>query len=138
MLVIGAIQFTASAALPSARSEAKDRMTGAILGLLLLFATYVILNTINPELVMPGLGLSGKYGTISGLNNPSIVLEGGVYLYTDEVCKENEHRYVLPAEKLKDTDMNDNSTSETMEFRIPDPPLTVVTNLRLKPGETLR
>jgi hypothetical protein len=42
------------------------------------------------------------------------------------------------ATSTSDLPFSEDSTSETMEFRIPDPPLTVAPNLGLKPGETLR
>ncbi|MFN7088237.1 MAG: hypothetical protein ACK4NX_00210 [Candidatus Paceibacteria bacterium] len=51
MIVVGGIQYAMSAGNVSQISDAKDRITQAILGLLLLLASYLILSTINPALV---------------------------------------------------------------------------------------
>ena len=48
---IGAIQMIASAANPSMATEGKERMKGAVLGLILTLSAFVILKTINPSLV---------------------------------------------------------------------------------------
>ncbi len=49
MIVIGAVQYTASEAITS-KEDAKDRIQKAILGLILLIVATVILYTINPAL----------------------------------------------------------------------------------------
>jgi len=51
MIVIGGIQYIGSGMSPSGKEDAKDRITSAILGLLLALGAYLILNTINPNLV---------------------------------------------------------------------------------------
>jgi hypothetical protein len=86
---LGAVQYVASAAMPSARVAAMSRMTSAIIGLLLLFGNYVILNTINPELIMPGLGPSGTMGSeILTMPAPSAPMTIGVILYATEDCSD--------------------------------------------------
>lgn len=50
VLVYGGILYTVSAGNDSRISEAKDWITGAMVGLLLLFGSFFILNIINPEL----------------------------------------------------------------------------------------
>lgn len=58
MVVIGAVQYTISEAIPS-KEDAKERITSAVLGLVLLLSAYIILNTINPVLPLlhePTLG----------------------------------------------------------------------------------
>ena len=54
-LVIGGIQLMFSSISPEARNNAIDRIKGSILGLVLLLASIIILNTINPTLVTPTL-----------------------------------------------------------------------------------
>ena len=49
MIVVGAIQYTVSEAIGS-KEDAKDRITSAIWGLVLLLSAFIILNTINPQL----------------------------------------------------------------------------------------
>jgi hypothetical protein len=47
----GAITLMTSAENPTARSDAQDRMKNAIIGLILTFASFIIIRTINPALV---------------------------------------------------------------------------------------
>ncbi len=51
MIVWGGIQYTISAGDTGLISDARDRIFQAILGMLLLFLSYIILNTINPDLI---------------------------------------------------------------------------------------
>lgn len=51
MIVIGGIQYTASAGNESLVKDAKDRITNALLGLLLAVTAWLILYTINPDLI---------------------------------------------------------------------------------------
>lgn len=50
MIVYAGVKYAMSAGNPSVQSDAKDQITQALLGLLLLASTYIILNTINPAL----------------------------------------------------------------------------------------
>ncbi len=50
MLVKGGFMWLSSAGNPSALGEAKDIITSAILGLILILASFLILQVINPEL----------------------------------------------------------------------------------------
>ena len=50
MLVIGGVQYMASDAFTQ-KEDAKDRMTMAIFGLIIALGAYLLLNTINPDLV---------------------------------------------------------------------------------------
>src|SRR3989344_1426082 len=52
MIVIGAIQYSTSGGDTSKISDAKDRIYKAILGIALLLGAYILLRTINPELVL--------------------------------------------------------------------------------------
>lgn len=51
MIVIGGISYIGGASNPSARSEAKNKITNAIFGLILAIASWLILSTINPDLL---------------------------------------------------------------------------------------
>lgn len=72
VLVVGGFQYIAGAASPSARSAAKDRITYAVIGLILALASWVILNTINSDLVdgcfSPGSTVvpASEVATVSG------------------------------------------------------------------------
>lgn len=65
-IVFGGVQYTVSAGDPSKQSDAKDRIWSAITGLILLLASYLILNTINPQLTK--LALEGKTQPIPGID----------------------------------------------------------------------
>ncbi len=58
MIVIGGIGYIGGASNPSARSEAKGKITSAILGLILATASWLILYTINPNLLKTELTIS--------------------------------------------------------------------------------
>jgi len=51
-LIIGGFLYLTSIGNPARMSEAKDRIFSALIGLVLLFSIYLILNTINPELTI--------------------------------------------------------------------------------------
>jgi hypothetical protein len=51
MLVVGGIYYLVSAASPSGKGQGKEIVIGAALGLLLIVGSYLILKTVNPELV---------------------------------------------------------------------------------------
>ncbi len=50
-IFIFAFQFLTSSANPGKRSEAKKRLTATVVGTLLLFGTFIVLRTINPQLL---------------------------------------------------------------------------------------
>ena len=52
-MVMGGIKYVISAGAPAAIADAKDQITSGILGLIILLSSYLILNTINPQLVLP-------------------------------------------------------------------------------------
>ena len=56
-MLIGAIRYITSAGNASKAEDAKDQMTQAILGIIILLAAVLILRTINPDLVNIGFVL---------------------------------------------------------------------------------
>jgi hypothetical protein len=56
-ILIGAIRYIFSAGNESVASDAKDQITQALLGVLILLASVLILNTINPDLIKISLSL---------------------------------------------------------------------------------
>lgn len=58
MLIWGGIQWLTSAGNPTQINNAKDRITSALLGLLIILGSWLILQVINPDLTilsLPGL-----------------------------------------------------------------------------------
>ncbi len=76
MIVYGAVRYTMSGGNPSGQSDARDAITQALLGLLLLMGAFVVLNLVNPELTGLGLPKLGKIKPISeGQAGPLAVSE---------------------------------------------------------------
>jgi len=50
-IIIGAVKYITSAGNDSKMGDAKDRITSALLGILVLLASVLILTTINPDLI---------------------------------------------------------------------------------------
>ncbi|MDD5551561.1 MAG: hypothetical protein PHI88_00105 [Candidatus Pacebacteria bacterium] len=51
MIIIGGIEWSGAAANPQLKAAARDKITRSIIGLLALFSIYIVLRTINPDLV---------------------------------------------------------------------------------------
>lgn len=56
MIVVGGIEYML-AGLPSSKQKGKDRITGAVMGLLLALSSYLILRAVNPQLLITGFNL---------------------------------------------------------------------------------
>lgn len=55
VFIYGGFKYLTSAGRPAAQKDARDSLFAAILGLIILFCSYLILTTINPQLVFLGL-----------------------------------------------------------------------------------
>lgn len=71
-LVYGGFGYMTSAGNPSKMDDAKQKIISAILGLIILLSSYLILITINPQLIV--------------LQMPGIQIDKGVILYDDINC----------------------------------------------------
>jgi hypothetical protein len=61
-IIIGAVQYITSAGNDSKMGDAKDRITSALLGILILLASVLILRTINPDLINLEFSLNSTQG----------------------------------------------------------------------------
>lgn len=52
LLIYGGVKYLTSAGNPSKAKEAKDRIFAALLGVIILLSSYLILTTVNPQLVI--------------------------------------------------------------------------------------
>ena len=59
MIVAGGVYYTVSAGSSDKQREAKDMITSAVWGVVLLFASYMILNTVNPQITLLNINFSG-------------------------------------------------------------------------------
>ena len=73
MLVIAGTKYIASGIAPSAKNDAKDQIWNALIGLGLVLTSYLILNTINPNLVNFKLALEEARGA-KPTRLPAVVL----------------------------------------------------------------
>lgn len=55
-LIYGGFRYLTSAGSPAALTDAKERIIAGLLGLIIIFSSYLILTTINPQLVILGIG----------------------------------------------------------------------------------
>jgi len=62
MIVAGGVYYTVSAGSSDKQREAKSMITSAIWGLILLFASYLILRTVNPQITNLGLSFTDITG----------------------------------------------------------------------------
>jgi hypothetical protein len=79
-IVYGGVLYAASMGNPSKQSEGKEWVTSALLGVLLLGGAYLILYTINPDLVnlnLPNLTAINITGTLPMPGTGGTILPGG-------------------------------------------------------------
>ncbi len=62
-LIYGGVRYLTSAGSPSVQKDAQSQISAGILGLIILFTAYIILNTINPQSVGWEVSLPGKAPT---------------------------------------------------------------------------
>jgi len=72
MAIVGGTQYVASGAIPDAKSHALERVQNALTGLALILASYLILNSINPQLVqfnfmLPPVGVAPEQMVTPGV-----------------------------------------------------------------------
>lgn len=70
-LVYGGVRYVASAGSPEALNDARSQMVAGILGLVVLLASYLILTTVNPQLVIFA---------------PNVSVNWGIIIYKDSEC----------------------------------------------------
>ena len=132
-VVWGGVRYTWAAGNPSAQSEGKEWITAALYGLLLLAGAYVILYTINPNLLnlsLPTLGQiqvpSSTVGTIS---------TGGNTCPPDQACSDTNQNGCCPLGQtcqVQNTDpLNGTFTTSCVanpSSTCPIPPLSPITD----------
>lgn len=92
MITWGAIVYTTSAGRPDRQNEGKDIIISALWGVVLLFGSYLILNTINPGLTRLGEGFLST-STKSGLS-VQCPQPGPGYIYIAEPSSTSTSGYV--------------------------------------------
>ncbi len=84
-LVVAGVLYFISPIDANAKKEAKDRIMGSILGLLILLFSYLIITTINPQL---NIFTINKLEPVK-IESPEAKKEPGVYFYENSGCKGN-------------------------------------------------
>jgi len=94
MIVWGGVNYLTSAGDPSRTGDAKNQIFSAVLGLIIMLASWMILNTINPQLVElrePGLPESPQAGQLPPLGE-GVCVDGQSYdveIYSEKNFKED-------------------------------------------------
>ena len=102
-LIYGGFLYLTSAGDPSKMKDGKDQTIAGFLGLIIVLSSFLILNTINPQLVLPG-----------GALQPG---EAGIRIYTVDSCcetapdkslceDENSFKVITEVPDLTDPDLN--------------------------------
>jgi len=89
MIVVGGIQRVTAYDNPGKKGEANERITNAVLGLLLVLSAWLILYTINPDLirldlVIPAIGVAAPTGGPGPGPIPEPATPAEYIYYTDE------------------------------------------------------
>ena len=87
-LLYGGFRYLTSAGKPAAISDAKDQIFSAILGLIILFSSYIILTTINPELTIigePGKEIIGAMPEAEIIIYENLNYEGESYRIREDI-----------------------------------------------------
>ncbi len=120
-LIIGGVLYLTSAGDPEKLSKARKQILAAFLGIVILLSSYLILRTINPELVsfeMPGL----EKIIFSPLDIPPLETKTPKLLGKVEEIAEQLKKYIIPgielsSQKIKDlTDNCDCSNTQPLCF----------------------
>ncbi len=91
-LIYGGFRYITSAGAPIAQIEAKDQIFAGIIGLVILLSSYLILTTINPQLV---LLKSPKLLTVKGTEIPGVYLSTELPFPSDEKIEAGAKVYRL-------------------------------------------
>jgi len=79
-MVFGGIKYLTSAGAPAAMADARDQITSGILGLIIILTSFLILNTINPQLIVPK-------------KPPLMATVAGIRIYSKTGCDDSELAY---------------------------------------------
>ena len=74
MLIVGGLEYVFSSVSETAKKDAKERVTNAIVGVLIVLSGYLILSTINPKLLslkLPTLPSNESIQTAAGKPTPT-------------------------------------------------------------------
>lgn len=105
MIMIGGIQYMSTDAI-SGKEEGKDKITQALLGLVLAVAAWIILNTINPDLLLIKPGIKPAEAPESANAAPP---ENAICFDSHSLCVE---RYELLHNNGSDCDPFENTCSQ--------------------------
>ncbi len=123
MIVVGGIQYVSSDAI-SGKSDGIKRIQDALIGLLLAFMSYLLLNTINPDLVKNDLQLDDAPLNGASLTNGSLDWEGslpnGEVLGVSRDGIEANRQMVLLQQEIAalNGELNDPNTSDARKAKI--------------------
>lgn len=93
VIIYGGVKYTL-AIVPGAKSDAKKRMTDAVLGLFIVLISSILLNTLNPGLLNIGLKLEDvQFDATTEIGTTPGTTEIKQYCFTDPVTLEKSNCY---------------------------------------------
>jgi len=109
MIIIAGVQYMLLAVeSPAAAQAALSRIKNSLLALILLFGAFLILNAINPELLVPGLEKTNISGTPLGeMNVFDRECKDGVLVYNGDNCQGDSRCFYYNVENLSDYQFDD-------------------------------
>jgi hypothetical protein len=119
-LLYGGFRYLTSVGNPAAINDAKDQIFSAFLGLIILFSSWLILNTINPELIILGEPNKVPIGGMPGGNETGVVT-----VYKDANYKGDSCQIPTSVSKIEDT-CGGGWSDEISSLKITDPNYIVV------------
>lgn len=122
-LVYGGIRYILSAGNPSALADAKDRMTAALIGVVLLLSSYLILNTIDPRLlqltitdIKPAMPGNINFAAIDALVDEAIVLINSGDLVAVRALREEARKKGLNELRVFDRELTSKDPAAMAKF----------------------
>lgn len=127
-LVFSGIQLMIGTVNPESATNAKDRIKGSVLGLILLMVSFLLMKTINPVLISPTLNplaeTSGLYYTNGSQNKPTSGSESNIanipsgYEKLKYTCADPATAPKLMVWLYPETDFKGDTTGATTEYMV--------------------
>ena len=120
IFIYGGFEYFLAAGSITKAEKGKERIQAAVLGIILLFSSYIILYTINPDLVKGSfklIGIGGKEPEGADYDNTLLDPEGDL-IRNDQILKEEESPFITKLTGGKDdgdSGSNSNSTASTFD-----------------------
>lgn len=121
IFVIGGVLYIFSGGSAQRTASAREQMTAAVLGLIILLSSYIILKTINPQLIIIDLPTIGEINIPEGISFPSLPEKPGISINAEipfgKIIKEKIFESKPRFERIKSIAENSLSIAQKLELR---------------------